>query len=323
MQIPGVHKEFYISTTLFIVIFTTIVLGGFTEPVVTFFGMRKISLSAESFSSHGGGPTAATAGSGATAVLSSSGMSRTSSRVHSRNNSRNNSRNSSRNNSREGSRNNSPPQQRPTLNPLLPPPSLLRSASNTFTRLVPRVPFSSNNLNLNPLGLKSYDSSEYELTSTIDIDDHHDHVHNSNNNNTIERSHSPELTTTIGTTASTTNTTTIFNEKYEYDTNTNTNNNINNMHPVHNKNHHIHTMDMSTINNNNDTINGTSDSTIINESKKTSKYMTYLQSFEAKYMYTLFGGPERSNNMSNNNIDDIKIEGTQYDHFNDISSRDR
>ena len=37
---PGEHKDLYISTTLAIVVFTTIVCGGLTEPFMNKMGMR-------------------------------------------------------------------------------------------------------------------------------------------------------------------------------------------------------------------------------------------------------------------------------------------
>lgn len=40
MQVPGEHRDVYISTTLSIVVFTTVVFGGLTEPVLTRMGMR-------------------------------------------------------------------------------------------------------------------------------------------------------------------------------------------------------------------------------------------------------------------------------------------
>lgn len=41
MQIPGEHKDVYISTTLFIVVFTTIIFGGLTEPLATYMDVRS------------------------------------------------------------------------------------------------------------------------------------------------------------------------------------------------------------------------------------------------------------------------------------------
>lgn len=43
---PGEHKEIYISTTLAIVIFTTVVCGGLTEPMLNKMGM-KLSVNAD------------------------------------------------------------------------------------------------------------------------------------------------------------------------------------------------------------------------------------------------------------------------------------
>ena len=40
---PGDHKELYVSTTLAIVIVTTFVLGGLTEPILTGMDMKKKS----------------------------------------------------------------------------------------------------------------------------------------------------------------------------------------------------------------------------------------------------------------------------------------
>ena len=37
---PGEHRDLYISTTLSIVIFTTVVCGGLTEPMLNRMGMR-------------------------------------------------------------------------------------------------------------------------------------------------------------------------------------------------------------------------------------------------------------------------------------------
>lgn len=48
MQIPGEHRDVYISSTLLIVVFTTVVFGGLTEPVVTGFGMRLPSTASNS-----------------------------------------------------------------------------------------------------------------------------------------------------------------------------------------------------------------------------------------------------------------------------------
>ena len=38
---PGPHKEVYATTTLSICIFTTIVCGGFTDKILTIFGMKE------------------------------------------------------------------------------------------------------------------------------------------------------------------------------------------------------------------------------------------------------------------------------------------
>jgi hypothetical protein len=40
MQIPGEHKDVYVSSTLTIVIFTTVIFGGLTEPMLTRMSMR-------------------------------------------------------------------------------------------------------------------------------------------------------------------------------------------------------------------------------------------------------------------------------------------
>ena len=40
MQMPGEHREMYVSTTLSIVIFTTVICGGLTEPLLTRMGMK-------------------------------------------------------------------------------------------------------------------------------------------------------------------------------------------------------------------------------------------------------------------------------------------
>lgn len=40
---PGEHRDLYVSTTLFIVVFTTVVCGGLTEPMLSRMGMRLAS----------------------------------------------------------------------------------------------------------------------------------------------------------------------------------------------------------------------------------------------------------------------------------------
>jgi hypothetical protein len=52
-NLPGEHKEIYVSTTLGIVIFTTVVCGGLTEPMLNRMGMRVASGGSGSGSSHG------------------------------------------------------------------------------------------------------------------------------------------------------------------------------------------------------------------------------------------------------------------------------
>jgi hypothetical protein len=42
---PGEHKDMYVSTTLSIVIFTTVVCGGLTAPMMNKMGMRGSSTS--------------------------------------------------------------------------------------------------------------------------------------------------------------------------------------------------------------------------------------------------------------------------------------
>jgi hypothetical protein len=39
---PGEHRDMYVSTTLSIVIFTTVVCGGLTAPIMSRMGMRQI-----------------------------------------------------------------------------------------------------------------------------------------------------------------------------------------------------------------------------------------------------------------------------------------
>jgi sodium/hydrogen exchanger 8 len=39
--LPREHKEVYVSTTLAVVIFTTVVCGGLTEPMLSRMGMRN------------------------------------------------------------------------------------------------------------------------------------------------------------------------------------------------------------------------------------------------------------------------------------------
>ena len=41
-NMPGENKKLYISTTLYVVIFTTIVCGGLTEPIMNRMGMRAV-----------------------------------------------------------------------------------------------------------------------------------------------------------------------------------------------------------------------------------------------------------------------------------------
>jgi sodium/hydrogen exchanger 8 len=40
LQMPGEHRELYVSTTLSIIIFTTVVCGGLTESLLTKMGMK-------------------------------------------------------------------------------------------------------------------------------------------------------------------------------------------------------------------------------------------------------------------------------------------
>lgn len=48
MNMPGEHKDLFISTTLSIVIFTTVVCGGLTEPVLNRMGMKLSPVSPSS-----------------------------------------------------------------------------------------------------------------------------------------------------------------------------------------------------------------------------------------------------------------------------------
>lgn len=43
LNMPGEHKDIYVTTTLSLVIFTTIVCGGLTERVLTKMGMKVVS----------------------------------------------------------------------------------------------------------------------------------------------------------------------------------------------------------------------------------------------------------------------------------------
>ncbi len=48
MQMPGEHKDLYVSTTLSVVIFTTVVCGGLTEPMLSKMDMRHTTSSSSS-----------------------------------------------------------------------------------------------------------------------------------------------------------------------------------------------------------------------------------------------------------------------------------
>ena len=42
-NMPEEHRDLYISTTLSIVIFTTVIIGGLTEPMTNYTGMRIVN----------------------------------------------------------------------------------------------------------------------------------------------------------------------------------------------------------------------------------------------------------------------------------------
>lgn len=46
LNMPGEHRDMYVSTTLSIVIFTTIVCGGLTAPMMSRMGMRQSTANA-------------------------------------------------------------------------------------------------------------------------------------------------------------------------------------------------------------------------------------------------------------------------------------
>lgn len=56
---PGEHRDMYVSTTLSIVIFTTIVCGGLTAPMMSRMGMRIAPVSGLIANHNGGTPGSA------------------------------------------------------------------------------------------------------------------------------------------------------------------------------------------------------------------------------------------------------------------------
>jgi sodium/hydrogen exchanger 8 len=53
---PGEHKDMYVSTTLSIVIFTTVVCGGLTAPMMNKMGMRGSNSSGSTINSSNSSP---------------------------------------------------------------------------------------------------------------------------------------------------------------------------------------------------------------------------------------------------------------------------
>lgn len=57
---PGEHKDMYVSTTLSIVIFTTVVCGGLTAPMMNKMGMRGSNSSGSTINSNNSSPVTTT-----------------------------------------------------------------------------------------------------------------------------------------------------------------------------------------------------------------------------------------------------------------------